>query len=110
MGVRRNKAGPLRFSKLVIFTGDDGGSVQFFSKTVIPAIKPRDDDEDHIVHIHERSDLTSSRELGTSQAAHLIMLRNETDDSPMRLWPNDWYPGRRLQIPTSEGLRSRGLL
>ena len=110
MTVRRNPAGPLRFSPLVGFTGEDGGFVQFFGKTAPPTIGPRDDDQDHLVRIDERSDLTSSRELGTSQAAHLIMLRNETDDEPMRLWPNDWYPGRRLQIPTRDSLVERGAL
>lgn len=110
MGVRRNPSGPLRFSQLVNFVGDDGGVVQFFAKTAPPDVEERDDDQDHLVRIDERSDLTSSRELGTSQAAHLIMLRNETEDEPMRLWPNDWYPGRRLQIPTRDSLRDRGLL
>ncbi len=109
MAARRNPNGPLRFAKLVVYRDGDGVA-RFFGKTEPPAVDSRDDDEDHIVRIGERSDLTSARELGTSQAAHLIMLRNETEEEPMRLWPNDWYPGRRLQIPTTDGLRDRGLL
>lgn len=110
MAVRRNPSGPLRFSNLVNFVADNGAVVQFFAKTTPPDVEPQEDDQDHIIRLRERSDAVSSRELGTSKAAHLIMLRNETDAEPMRLWPNDWYPGRRVQIPTRDSLRDRNLL
>lgn len=102
---RRNPSGPLRSSTLIQFV-----DVLFWSKTDPPKIEARDDDEEYIVKAFDFSDFLSSRFFGTSRAAHAIMLRNETDDDQMRLWPNDFYQGRRIQIPTEPSLRERDVL
>lgn len=102
---RRNPSGPLRSSNLVQYI-----DVLFWSKTDPPEVKSRDDDEEYIVKQYDFSDGLSSRFFGTSRAAHAIMLRNESDEDQMRLWPNDFYPGRRLQIPTEVSLRARDVL
>lgn len=106
---RRHPQGPLRFSELVRFEIGDEAAI-FWDKTRLEKVAPRDDDEDFICRDFDRSDAVSGDELSSSRAAHLIMDRNETSEEQMRLWPNDWYPGRRIQLPTTEGLRDRGLI
>jgi hypothetical protein len=105
MSVRRNPQGPLRSAKLVRFE-----EVLFWDKTRPAIIKSRDDDRDYIVKQADRQDFLAHTHLGTSAAGHLIMDRNDVDEAPMRLWPNDFYPGRRISIPTRESLRDRGHL
>lgn len=102
---RRNPSGPLRSSLLVQYV-----DVLFWTKTDPPVVASRDDDEEYIIKQFDFSDHMSSRFFGTSRAAHAIMLRNESDDEPMRLWPNDFWPGRRVQIPTEPSLRERDVL
>ena len=102
---RRHPQGPLRSATLILF--DD---VLFWDKTRPLPVKASDDDEDYLIKSFDRYDFLSSRFLGTSRAGHNIMLRNETDAEPMRLWPNHFVPGRRIQIPTRDGLRDSGAL
>jgi hypothetical protein len=104
---RRNPSGPLRSTKLVQYI-----DVLFWTKTDPPEVKPRDDDEEYIVRQYDYPDVVSGRFFGTTRAAHAIMLRNEDgeNDVQMRLWPNDFYQGRRLQIPTQPSLRERDVL
>lgn len=105
-GAVRNPSGPLRYATLVRFTEGEDVAI-FWDKTRMPKVEARDDDEDFLVRDFDRSDQLATTEIGSSRTAHLIMDRNETDEVPMRLWPNDFYPGRRIQIPTTEGLRDR---
>lgn len=104
---RRHPSGPLRFSTLVQYV-----DVLFWSKTDPAEVAARDDDEDYIIRQMDFPDFLSARFFGTSRAAHALMLRNEEgeDDVPMRLWPNDFYQGRRVQMPSEPGLRERGIL
>lgn len=102
---RRHPSGPLRGASLILFN-----DVLFWDKTRPLPVKARDDDEDYIIKDADRYDFLSSRFLGTSRAGHQIMLRNETDTTPMRLWPNDFVPGKRVQIPTRDGLKDRGAI
>jgi hypothetical protein len=102
---RRNPKGPLRSATLILFK-----DVLFWDKTRPIPVPPRDDDEDYLIKSADRYEFLSARFLGTSRAGHNIMLRNETDADPMRLWPNDFVPGRRIQIPTRDGLRDSGAL
>jgi hypothetical protein len=102
---RRHPRGPLRSATLILFE-----DVLFWDKTRPIPVTARDDDEDYLIKAADRPDFLSSRFLGTSRAGHNIMLRNETDEEPCRLWPNDFFPGRRVQIPTRDGLRDSGAL
>ena len=77
---RRHPQGPLRSAALIKFD-----TVLFWDKTRPVPIKPRDDDEDYLIKSADRTDFLSSRFFGTSRAGHHIMLRNETEDEPMRL-------------------------
>jgi hypothetical protein len=106
---RRHPQGPLRFADLIRFEIKDEAAI-FWDKTRLEKVAPRSDDQDFICRDFDRTDAVASSELSTSRAAHLIMDRNETTEKEMRLWPNDWYPGRRIQLPTVEGLRDRGLV
>lgn len=107
MGIkaRRHPQGPLRHSTLVLI-----GDTLFWDKTRPPKLKPRGDDEPYICKSNDTSDALSGKFLGTTRAAHAIMERNETSEAPMRLWPNDFYPGRRIEIPTRQGLNERGFI
>jgi len=105
LNIRRNPSGPLRSAVLVQYI-----DVLFWGKTDPPKVESRDDDEDYIIRQYDFSDVMSSRFFGTSRAAHAIMLRNEDEGTEMRLWPNDFYQGRRVQIPTEPSLRERGVL
>lgn len=104
---RRNPSGPLRSSTFVQYI-----DVLFWGKTDPPEVKARDDDEEFILRQYDYPDVLSGRFFGTTRAAHAIMLRNEDgeNDEPMRLWPNDFYQGRRIQIPTEPSLRERNVL
>jgi len=103
---RSHAQGPLRFADLIRFEQDDEAAL-FWDKTRMEKITARDDDQEHIVRDFDRHDVLAVTEIGSTRVAHLIMDRNETAEEPMRLWPNDFYPGRRIQIPTTDGLRER---
>lgn len=98
--VRRNPIGPLRYAEQRRVDG-----VTFFSRTRPPAVEPRKDDHDYLIRIGDRYDKLADDELQEDAIGHLIMLRNN-----MRLWPNDFVPGKRIQIPTRESLEERGLI
>ena len=106
---QRHPQGPLRFATLVRFNIKDDVGV-FWDKTRMDKVEGRDDDKDFIVRDFDRSDVLAVTEIGSTRVAHLIMDRNETEDETMRLWPNDFYPGRRIQIPTTDSLRDRGFI
>lgn len=110
MAVRRNPQGPLRFARLISYRENEE-TVLFWNKTEAPrTIEARDDDREYLIRDGDRQDFLAHREIGDSAAGHLIMLRNETEDRPMRLWPNDFVMGREISIPTRRGLAERGLL
>ena len=102
---RRHPKGPLRSATLIVFV-----DVLFWDKTRPLPVDPEDTDEDYIIKAADRYDFLSARFLGTTRAGHNIMLRNETDEQPMRLWPNDFVPGRRIQIPTRDSLQNLGAI
>lgn len=105
MAVRRNPQGPLRFARLIRFD-----EVLFWNKTEPPAVDHRDDDREYLIKDGDRHDFLAHREIGDTAAGHLLMLRNETEEQPMRLWPNDFVMGREISIPTRRSLAERGLL
>jgi len=98
--IRRNQRGPLRFATLVKYE-----EAIWWDKTRPPAVGAHLDDHEYIVHYLDRPDSLAYEELGDDATGHLIMLRND-----MRLWPNDFVPGMRIQIPTRLSLGERGLL
>jgi hypothetical protein len=100
MAIRRDPRGPLRFSTLIQYV-----DCFFWDKTRPPPVDPRDTDEPYIIKVQDRYDFLAARDLQTSRAGHLIMERND-----MRLWPNDFVPGKRIKIPTRASLEDRGLL
>ena len=102
---RRNPTGPLRFSLL-----REIDECRWWDKTRSPDIAPRDDDYDHMIQIGEAADLLALEELGDGAIGHLIMHRNDTDEYTCRLWPNDFVPGRTIQIPTRESLSRRRII
>ena len=100
--VRRNPIGPLRFAKLIRL-----GECLFWDKTRPPPIEPRDDDSFYLVKRQDRHDFTAFLEVGSSQLGWAIMERQDQRGDQMRLWPNDFYPGRKIQIPSRDGLAER---
>jgi hypothetical protein len=103
--IQRNPQGPLRYSQLIQYD-----EVLFWGITTPPPILPENDDANSTVHSYDRSDAVAYAQLGTSEAAWIIMERQDQAGSQMRLWPNDWYPGRRIAIPSRDSLSARGLL
>jgi len=100
--VRRNPLGPLRFSKLVKIN-----EALWWDKTRPPDIGPLDTDTEYRIRIRDRSDFVAFNELGASALDWAIMERQDQNGDQMRLWPNDWYPGRLIQIPTRDSLEAR---
>ena len=98
--VKRNPVGPLRFSQRRRIDG-----VTFFERTRPGDVAAHPDDHDYIIRIGDRTDSLAHAELQDDATGHLIMLRND-----MRLWPNDFVPGKRIQIPTRESLEERDLI
>jgi len=98
--INRNPVGPLRVAQL---TRVDG--VLFWDRTRPGHVMPHGDDHDYIIQIGDRTDSLAYAELEDDAIGHLIMLRNN-----MRLWPNDFVPGKRIQIPTHESLSERGFI
>lgn len=99
-GARRNPVGPLRYSQVRQIN-----ECRWWDKTKPPDIEPRDDDHDYTIRIGDMPDSLALDELQDDALGHLIMHRND-----MRLWPNDFYPGRRIQIPSRRGLEERGFI
>lgn len=100
MGARRHPNGPLRHSDLVRVN-----NVVFWEQTLPPAVAPLDTDEPYTIEMQDRIDLLAYRKLGVSQAGWVIMERND-----MRIWPDDFVPGREIKIPTRDSLRLRGII
>lgn len=100
--VRRNPLGPLRFATLVKIN-----EAVFWNKTRPPAIEPRDDDAVHTVKTTDRVDFLAATELESPALGWAIMERQDQTGEQMRLWPNDFYPGRKIQIPSRDSLEQR---
>jgi len=98
--IKRNPVGPLRSAQM---TRVDG--VLFFDRSRPGNITPHEDDHDYLIKIGDRYDSLAQEELQEDAIGHLIMLRND-----MRLWPNDFVPGKRIQIPTRESLEEKGFI
>ena len=103
--VRRNPEGPLRFAKLTKIN-----ECLFWDRSAPPLIEPRDDDSFYLVKRQERHDFTAFLELGSSQLGWVIMERQDQNGEEMRLWPNDFYPGRKIQIPSRDSLSQRRIV
>jgi len=127
MGVIRNPRGPLDHATLVQIE-----SVVFWEKTTPPAVDARDTDEPYLVQMADRHDLLAFRKMGTSHHGWILMERNSVQRptvtrvvldngrvyggedhtvkvSDMRLWPNDFVPGKTIRIPGRDGIRQRGI-
>lgn len=102
---RRNPVGPLRFSLL-----REIEECRWWDKTRPPVVAPRDDDHDYLIQIDDPLDALALEELDDDALGHIIMLRNDSDDYTCRLWPNDFVPGRTIQIPTRSSLERRGII
>lgn len=100
MGVQRNPSGPLITATLIQVE-----EVLFWGRTRPPDIEPRDDDEEYTVRDFDRVDLIAHNRLGDVQLGWVILQRNN-----LRITPNDLVPGRKIFIPTREGLRERGIV
>jgi hypothetical protein len=103
--VRRNPLGPLRFSQLLRIN-----ECLFWGKTRPPLVEPRDDDSFLLIRSGDRQDLLAFGELGSSQLGWAIMERQDQQGDQMRLWPNDFYPGRKIQVPSRDGLEQRRIV
>lgn len=111
MGVRRNPRGPLRHAELIQVGVVDG--VTFWDRTLPPNIDALSRDEDYVIEISDRHDLLAYRKLGSSNLSWAIMERNndiDPEEIDMRLWPNDFLPGRKIKIPPRNSLNSRGII
>jgi hypothetical protein len=102
---KRNTQGPLRTSKIRVIN-----ECRYWERTDPPEIEPQEDDWEHIVKMGDVYDRMALEELGNDAMGHLIMHRNDTDDYPCRLWPNDFVPGRRIQVPTRVSLERRRII
>lgn len=111
MGTRRNPQGPLSTSRLVQIGVVNG--VVFWDRTDPPEILPLTTDSPHIIKIDERHDLLATRRLRSPQLGWVIMERNkdiDPEEIDMRLWPNDFVPGRTILIPTRRSLSDRSIV
>lgn len=99
---RRNPLGPLRFSRLVRVN-----DCVFWDKTRPPLIEPRDDDASYLVKQQDRPDDLALTALGSTRLGWAIMERQDQNEEQMRLWPNDFYPGRKIFIPSRDSLEER---
>ena len=111
MGVRHNSLGPLAHAVLVQIGDTD--AVVFWDRTEPPVVDATDRDEDYLIEMADRHDLLADRKVGASAAGWIINERNN-DVSPeeidLRLWPNDYVPGRKIKIPPRDSLSSRGIV
>jgi hypothetical protein len=96
----RNPFGPLSSARLIRIN-----ETVFWSKTVPPDIEEVDDDYPYTLKTGDRKDLLAFEELGVSNLDWAIMHRND-----MRLWPNDFIPGKKIMIPTRDSLHRRGIV
>jgi hypothetical protein len=111
MGLVRNPQGPLRHARLVQI-GDDTDGVIFFDRTLPPEVGAESADPTYLVEMGDRPDLLAYRRLDSSQLGWIIMERNadlEPEEIDMRLWPNDFVPGREIKLPIAEGLERFGV-
>jgi len=99
MGVKRNTLGPLIHAELTQIE-----EVVFWDKTIPPSVDAEDTDETYIVEMGDRPDYQGFQKLGASNLGWVIMERNE-----MRLWPDDFVPGRKLKVPSRDSVRKRGI-
>jgi hypothetical protein len=112
MALSRNPQGPLRNADLVQ-VGDDADGVIFFDRTLPPPVLPDSGDPSYLVEMADRHDLLAYRKMGNSQYGWVIMLRNadlDPEEVDMRLWPNDFVPGRSIKIPVRTSLENRGII
>ena len=110
MGVKRNTSGPLQHAELIQFGETDG--VVFWDRTVPPPVDALTTDGDYIIEIGDRHDLLAFREMGNSQHGWIIMERGhdiDPEEIDMRLWPNDYVPGRSIKIPNEVSIAQRGI-
>lgn len=110
MGVRRNGASPLIHAELFQLGFVNG--VTFWDKTQPPEVAPESTDQTYIIEMADRHDLLAFRRMGASHLGWVIMERNkdiEPEEIDMRLWPNDFVPGRPIKIPSRESIRRRGV-
>jgi len=103
--VRRHPLGPLRFSRVIRI-----GDCLFWDKTRPPLIEPRDDDSSFLVKQQDRPDDMGNTQLGSTRLGWAIMERQDQTGEQMRLWPNDFYPGRKIQVPSRDSLEERRVL
>lgn len=97
---QRNPAGPLIYSDLIRI-----GDVIYWGRSFVPPIFKDQSDNEHIVRKDERLDDLAHRHLQNSAMGYIIMERNA-----MRLWPNDFVPGRTIAIPTRRSLARRNIV
>jgi hypothetical protein len=102
---RYNPKGPLLYSVL-----REINECRWWDKTRPPVVAPQDDDFDCLIMIGDAPDALALGLLNDDALGHLIMERNDTDDYTCRLWPNDFVPGRTIQIPTRSSLERRRII
>ena len=110
MGLRRNPEGPLIHAELTRIALVDG--VVFWDRTFPPEILPLTTDADYTIEMGDRHDLLAYRRIQSSELGWVIMERNndiEPEEIDMRLWPNDFVPGRTIKIPSRTSLSNRGI-
>ncbi len=101
MAIEFNKTGPLRYATLRKIN-----EVTFWDKTFPPKIDPEPDDEPHVIKQTDRIDLLSSRTYSGNEALGWVILERNN----MRLWPNDFVPGKVIFLPTMDSLRRRKIV
>jgi hypothetical protein len=100
MGVEFNPNGPLKYSKLYSIN-----EASFWDKTRPPAIDAQDTDQPYRIKSEDRLDLLAAQAYGRSEYGWIILIRNG-----MRLYPNDFVPGKLIYLPTLASLRTRGIV
>lgn len=106
MDITKHRFSPLIHAGLLNVTDDDvNDDVTFWDKTRPPEIEARDDDTRYVVRSHERLDTLANRELGSPRLGWVILARNG-----LGLVPNGLVPGKIIFIPTTDSLKSRGVI
>lgn len=101
MAIEFNKTGPLRYAALKQIN-----EAVFWDKTRPPAIDPAPDDQAYTIRKIDRIDLLSSRNYAGNPALGWVILERNN----MRLYPNDFVPGKVIYIPTIASLQSRKIV
>jgi len=101
MAIEFNKTGPLRYATLRKIN-----EVTFWDKTRPPKIDPEADDEPYTLRSRDRIDLLSSQKYSGNAAMGWVILERNN----MRLYPNDFVPGKVIYIPTLDSLRRRKIV